>query len=172
MRFGPLGRWVSVVLAVASPSIAGAADCTIVFGQGRAPASADSQVNDRWNRLNFSFHDALQDQLSEGGLKVVPVFLAVQSAGAAVEAEKLRRAALDAGCSKLLSSTVFSDTSKAVEELVFVVSAAPIRKGRRVEPAAYKKEYRFPATSASFRQVVPSRIAAQAVRDLPDKWKR
>ena len=161
-----------MLLLLALPSIASAADCAVVLGHGRPPASADALVNDRWNRLNFSFHDALQEQLSEAGLKVVPVFLAVQSADTASQADKLRRAAADRGCSRVLSSTVFSDTSKAVEELVFVVSATPIRQGKRVEPAAYKKEYRFPATSTSLQQVMPSRLAAQAVRDLPAQWKR
>ncbi|GEM_PF-6565207 len=149
----------------------------VVFGQGRPPPSADSQVNDRWNRLNFSFHDALHEQLAEVGMKVVPVFLAVQSADLAASAEQVRRAAAGAGCSRLLASTVFNDAGKATEELVFVVSAAPISRkdsaaAPRVEAVEYRKEYRFPATTTSFAQVVPSRIAAQALRDLPERWKR
>jgi hypothetical protein len=165
-------RSCCLLFALVLPLSAAAADCAVVFGQGRSPPSADTQINDRWNRLNFSFHDAFQEQLSDGGLKVVPVFLTVQSADAASNTEQVRRAAADAGCSKLLSISVYSENATSIEELVFAVSATPIREGKRVEPAQYKKEYRFPATSASFQQVVPSRLAAQAVRELPDQWKR
>jgi hypothetical protein len=158
------------------PVVALAADCAILFGQGRLPPSTDTLVNDHWNRLNFSFHDAFQYLLTEEGLKVVPVFLTVQSVDAAANAERLRKAAEEGGCSRLLSLRVFSDEGRAAQDLVFAVSAAPIRKsggdGATLAAAEYTKEYRYPATPESLARVVPSRIAAQAMRDLPDKWKR
>jgi hypothetical protein len=167
---------LGLVLALLCPIAARAADCVVLFGQGRVPPSADTLVNDRWNRLNFSFHDAFQDLLAEQGLKVVPVFLAVQQADAAANAERLRKAAEEAGCSRLLSLRVFSDEGRAAQDLVFAVSAAPIRKngspGASLAAVEYAKEYRYPATPESLARVVPSRIAAEAMRDLPDKWKR
>lgn len=153
-----------------------AADCAVVFGQGRLPPSADSLVNDHWNRLNFSFHDAFQELLAEGGLKVIPVFLSVQSADLDANAERVRKAAEGAGCSKLVTTQVFSDEAKATPELVFAVSASGVGKGGgargSVGAAPYNREYRFPATPAALAKVVPSRLAAQAARDLPDTWKR
>jgi hypothetical protein len=152
------------------------ADCAVVFGQGRPPPSADSLVNDHWNRLNFSFHDAFQELLAEGGLKVVPVFLSVQAADLAANAERVRKAAEEAGCSRLLSTRVFSDDAKTTPELVFAVSASavgrPAAPPPRADAAQYNKEYRFPVTPAALATVVPSRLAAQAARDLPDAWKR
>jgi hypothetical protein len=164
------------LVGLLGPMAAWAADCAILFGQGRLPPSTDTLVNDHWNRLNFSFHDAFQYLLSEEGLKVVPVFLTVQSVDAAANAERLRKAAEEGGCSRLLSLRVFSDEGRAAQDLVFAVTAAPIRKNgsEGATPAAveYTKEYRYPATPESLARVVPSRIAAQAMRDLPDKWKR
>ena len=156
-----------LALAAMCPLAGFAADCAVVFGQGRPPPSADSLVNDHWNRLNFSFHDAFQELLAEGGLKVVPVFLSVQSADLAANAERVRKAAEEAGCSKLLSTRVFSDDAKPTPELVFAVSASA-----QYGKAQYSKEYRFPATPTALAKVVPSRLAAQAARDLPDVWKR
>ena len=56
------------------------------------------------------------------------------------------------------------------------ISAAPISKngrdGATLAAVEYTKEYRYPATPESLARVVPSRIAAQAMRDLPEKWKR
>jgi hypothetical protein len=168
-------RWC-LVAALLCPLAARADDCAVLFGQGRLPPSADSQVNDHWNRLNFSFHDALQDQLSDAGLKPVPVFLALQSADAAANAERVRKAAEEAGCSRLLTSSVFSDEAGRTPELVFVLTAAPVRRAggaeARIAPAEYRKEYRFAVTPEQLAKVVPSRLAAQAMRDLPDKWKR
>jgi hypothetical protein len=165
-----------LVLAMAIPLAGHAADCAVVFGQGRPPPSPDSQVNDHWNRLNFSFHDAFQELLAEGGLKVVPVFLSVQAADLAANAERVRRAAADAGCSRLVSTRVFSDDAKATPELVFAVSASAVKFATgaqaQVDKADYTKEYRFPATPAALAGVVPSRLAAQAARDLPEAWKR
>ena len=162
--------------ALSCPFVAHAADCAVVFGQGRPPPSADSLVNDHWNRLNFSFHDAFQELLAEGGLKVVPVFLSVKSADLAANAERVRKAAEDAGCSKLVTTKVFSDDAKATPELVFAVSASAVGKSGAAPAGAgaaqYSKEYRFPATPAALAKVVPSRLAAQAARDLPDTWKR
>ena len=165
-----------LVLALLWPIAARAADCAILFGQGRVAPSADTLVNDHWNRLNFSFHDAFQYLLAEEGLKVVPVFLTVQQVDAAANTESLRKAAAEGGCSRLLSLRVFSDEGRAAQDLVFAVSAAPIRKsgseGPTLAAVEYTKEYRYPATPESLARVVPSRIAAQAMRDLPDKWKR
>jgi hypothetical protein len=165
-----------LAVALSCPLAGFAADCAVVFGQGRPPPSADSLVNDHWNRLNFSFHDAFQELLAEGGLKVVPVFLSVQSADLAANAERVRMAAEEAGCSKLLSTRVFSDDAKPTPELVFAVSASAMGKQAavpaRAGSAQYSKEYRFPATPTALAKVVPSRLAAQAARDLPDVWKR
>jgi hypothetical protein len=173
----PMTRFrLCLFAALLGPLAARADDCAVLFGQGRLPPSADSQANDRWNRLNFSFHDALQDQLSETGLKPVPVFLAVQSADAAANAERVRKAAEEAGCSRLLTSSVFSDDARPTPELVFVLTAAPVRRASgaaaSVAPVEYRKEYRFAATPEGLAKVVPSRLAAQALRELPDKWKR
>ena len=113
--------------------------------------------------------------LRVGGLKVVPVFLSVQSADPVANAERVRKAAYEAGCSRLSSTRVFSDEAKPTPELVFAVSASAVGKQAAVpqaSPAQYSKEYRFPATPTALAQVVPSRLAAQAARDLPDVWKR
>jgi hypothetical protein len=166
--------FITVFLLV--PLMSWAADCAVLFGQGQPPPSSDTLVNDHWNRLNFSFHDAFQYQLSEGGLRVVPVFLTVQSVDAAANAERVRKAAAEAGCSRLVGLRVFGDEEGATPQLVFAVSAARLRRdgasSPSVDAAEYKKEYRFAATPEALSQVVPSRLAAQAVRDLPDEWKR
>jgi hypothetical protein len=150
--------------------------CTIVAGGGRNALSNDTQVNDRWNRLNFSFFDAAAEAIRASS-PVEQAFFAVGSTDAAKNAEVMMAQAAKSGCTRIAFFSVFSDQGKLGAELVFSLRVSSIRRAAggssASAPAArpsigaveYEKEYRFAATPASFDKVVPSRIADEAVRD-------
>ena len=170
-----------LIASLAAPLASHAADrevppgCTVVAGGGRNLSADDPTANERWNRLNFSFYDAaLTAFMSEGNVE--QAFFAVEANDPQKNAEALLARAAKAGCHRLAFVSVFSDPSQAEATLVFVLRVAPIqrRAGARVSmgAAAYQKEYRFQATPETLSQVVPSRIAEQAVRDYLQTVKR
>lgn len=149
--------------------------CTVVAGGGRNLSADDPLANERWNRLNFSFYDAaLTAFMSEGNVE--QAFFAVEANDPHKNANALLARADKAGCQRLAFVSVFSDPRQADAPLVFVLRVAPIhrRAGARVSmgAAAYEKEYRFQATPETLSQVVPSRIAEEAVRDYLQFLKR
>lgn len=174
------------LLALALPAIGAAAQpaanagCTVVAGAPRNQSPSDSQTNDRWNRLNFSFFDAVASAVASND-KVVQAFFPVESSDAARNTDSVLAEAAKAGCTKLVLVSVFSDQGKGEPELVFALRASPIqRQPSAAQPGTdlslgtpeYEKEYRFPATASSFARVVPSRIAEQAVQDYLRSGKR
>jgi hypothetical protein len=155
------------------------AGCTIVAGGGRNLSANDPAANERWNRLNFSFYDAaLTAFMSEGNVE--QAFFAVESNDPRKNADALLARAAQTGCHRLAFVSVFSDASKPDAPLVFALRVAPLHRpagGSQPEArvsmgAAYEKEYRFQATPETLSQVVPSRIAEQAVRDYLQSVKR
>lgn len=153
-----------------------AVGCTIVAGGGRNAMSSDTQINDNWNRLNFSFFDAAVEAV-RACEPVEQAFFPAGSTDAAKNAEVILAQAARSGCTRVAFFSVFSDPGGDDGELVFSMRVAPIRRGIGVPgesmPGAglslgaidYEKEYRFTATPDSLDKVVPSRIADQAVRD-------
>lgn len=160
---------VALVCAAPAAFAAPQAGCTIVAGGGRTALSADPQMNDRWNRLNFSYFDAAAEAVREGG-DVEQAFFPAGSTDAASNSQALLAQASKAGCLRVAQVAVYNDASRAEPELVFSLRVSPIRPGSAGAPpsvgaAEYEKEYRYPATPESFDQVVPSRIADRAVRE-------
>jgi hypothetical protein len=168
----------SLPCAAADP--AGPTGCTVVAGGGRNLSTTDAAANERWNRLNFSFYDAaLTAFMSEG--KVEQAFFSVESTDPRKNADAMLARAAQAGCDRLALVSVFSDPSKPDTPLVFALRVAPLLRQPggaapqaqvRVGTAAYEKEYRFAATPETLSNVVPSRIAEQAVRDYLESTKR
>jgi hypothetical protein len=167
--------WLTAPWAAVAAEAAARPGCTIVAGGGRNSTSSDSQVNDRWNRLNFSFFDAAAEAV-RAEEPVEQAFFAVGSNDAARNAETMLAQAAKSGCRRIAFFSVFSDQDKADAELVFSLRVSPIRHQAPAVSGAsaanfslgeieYEREYRFPATPASFDKVVPSRIADLAVRD-------
>lgn len=150
------------------------AGCTVVAGGGRNLSTTDASANERWNRLNFSFYDAaLTAFMSEG--RVEQAFFSVEAADPRKNADAMLARAAQAGCDRLALVSVFSDVSKPDTPLVFALRVAPLVRqpgAVRVGTAAYEKEYRFSATPETLSNVVPSRIAEQAVRDYLESTRR
>lgn len=152
------------------------AGCTVVAGGGRDLSSSDPEANERWNRLNFSFYDAaLTAFMSEGGVE--QAFFSVEANDPVKNADAVLARAARAGCHRLAFVSVFSDRSKPDAPLVFMLRVATVHRpagAARISlgPAPYEKEYRFAATPETLSQVVPSRIAEQAVRDYLQTVKR
>ena len=139
--------------------------------------SGDTQINDRWNRLNFSFFDAAAEAV-RASEPVEQAFFPVGSTDVQKNAEAMLAQAAKAGCKRIAFFSVFSVRAQADAELVFSLRVSPIQHkadaasgvaagaaGLSVGAVEYEREYRFDATPDSFDKVVPSRIADQAVRD-------
>ena len=154
---------------LAAPAAPSSAGCTVVAGGGRTPAFSDSQLNDRWNQLNFAFFDAAAEAVRDGG-EVEQAFFPVGANDAAKNSQQLLAQATKAGCLRVAQVAVFNDLSSAQPELVFSLRVLPVQRPAGdaapvVGAAEYEKEYRYPATLETFEQVVPSRIADRAVRE-------
>ena len=166
-------------LAASAPALAASAatpspvGCTVVAGGGRSPAFSDSQLNDRWNQLNFAFFDAAAEAVRDGG-EVEQAFFPVGANDATKNSQALLAQATKAGCLRVAQVAVFNDASRAEPELVFSLRVLPIQRAAGdsapvVGAAEYEKEYRYPATLETFEQVVPSRIADRAVREYREQ---
>jgi len=165
---------IALPLSCSAAGQATAGGCTVVAGGGRQAASADTRANDHWNRLNFSFFDATLTAAGASA-EVVPAFFAVEASDAARNTDTVLAQAAKAGCTRLLSVSVFADDSKSDGELVFALRVSPIRKSGdalSVGSVEYEREYRFNATPASLNKAVPSRIAEQALNDYLGARKR
>lgn len=166
----------ALCLTTQAAELASNAGCTIVAGGGRNLLSGDSQINDRWNRLNFSFFDAAAEAIRTHGL-VEQAFFPLGSTDAAKNAEVMMARAAKSGCTRIAFFSVFSEQGKFDAELVFSLRVSTIRGPAAgsspsgpapqlsMGPVEYEREYRFAATPESFDKVVPSRIADQAVHD-------
>jgi len=174
----PLHLVLALALAACAPALAAPASpspvgCTVVAGGGRSPAFSDSQLNDRWNQLNFAFFDAAAEAVRDDG-EVEQAFFPVGANDAAKNSQQLLAQATKAGCLRVAQVAVFNDLSSAQPELVFSLRVLPVQRrpgdaAAVVGAAEYEREYRYPATLESFEQVVPSRIADRAVRDYRAK---
>jgi hypothetical protein len=162
----------TLVPAFAAPASPPSGGCTVVAGGGRSPAFSDSQLNDRWNQLNFAFFDAAAEAVRDGG-EVEQAFFPVGANDTARNSQVLLAQATKAGCLRVAQVAVFNDLSRAEPELVFSLRVLPIQRSGGDAPvvgaAEYEKEYRYPATVESFEQLVPSRIADRAVREYREQ---
>jgi hypothetical protein len=167
-------------LAAAAADAPASPACMLVAGGGRQGSSADSDANNHWNRLNFSFFDAALTAVGPDK-RVEQAFFSVESADPGRNTDALLAQAAKAGCDKLIALSVFNDPSKADDELVFALRVSPIYlqaklasgvAEARLGPAEYEKEYRYLANPATLGKVVPSRIAEQAVLDYQRSVKR
>jgi hypothetical protein len=164
-----------LLIALSLPVAAAAAEpCTLIAGGGRQAASDDSDANNGWNRLNFSFFDAALSAVATDNRRVEQAFFGVDSADPGKNTDRLLAQAARAGCDKLIAVSVFADPSRPGDELVFALQVSAIRRqvrGGASVPAAslgrteYEKEYRYAATPDTLSKVVPSRIAEQALLD-------
>jgi hypothetical protein len=150
--------------------------CTLVAGGGRAPLSTDAQVNDRWNRLNFSFFDATAEAVRETG-EVEQAFFAAGATDAARNLQSMLAQAAKAGCLRVAQVAVFTDDTRPEPELVFSLRVSPVKQeapgaAASLGAAQFEREYRYPATPESLGQVVPSRIADRAMRDYREQSDR
>jgi hypothetical protein len=147
--------------------------CTLVAGGGRAALSSDPQVNDRWNRLNFSFFDATAEAVRETS-DVEQAFFAAGATDSARNLQSLLAQAAKAGCLRVAQVAVFSDDTRPEPELVFSLRVSPVKRDTAgalasLGAAEFDKEYRYPATPEALGQVIPSRIADRAMRDYREQ---
>lgn len=156
-----------------SAHAAATAGCTLVAGGGRTALSADPQIDDRWNRLNFSFFDATAEAVRETG-EVEQAFFAAGTTDAQRNLQSLLKQATQAGCLRLVQVAVFSDDTRHEPELVFSMRVSPVNRdadgtSASLGTAEFDKEYRYPITPQSLGKVVPSRIAARAMREYREQ---
>ncbi len=157
--------WAS---AAAGPAAAVAVPCRLVVGGGTVASPGFPVDTNDWNRLNFSFYDAVNDAFAADAKPVETLFFVAASGDdGARNADAVLRKALDRGCDEVVRTSVFGDGSADPAELVFRLSMAPVSAayGGSLGAPTWMHEYRYPASDGALARVSPNRVGERAVRD-------
>ncbi len=114
----------------AGPGVASEPACTVVVGHGRNLSLSDHEANTAWNQLNNRFNAQVAGRLQEAGLRVVRLPLPVESRDMPANATSILDRAQDAGCDRVLETTIFADD--AARTLVVRLRGHPIRRVRNL----------------------------------------
>ena len=87
-----------------------AADCTLVFGQGRHVDAADTEAARQWDGINLAFNQRVAQVLGERGETALPLVARVAADDPATTVRAVIARAEDAGCVRIVETTVFADT--------------------------------------------------------------
>lgn len=162
-----------------APSIvvppAGEPPCTLVVGHGRNLDLQDAELNTAWNQLNKRFNAQVAGQLQAAGERVVRLPLPVEARDLPANARQMLERAQDAGCDRLLETTVFADD--AAQLLVVRLRAYPILTVRNLAGPGALRSIGPPAfTSQRERRLLPRSLdgldPALLARELLDDYLR
>jgi hypothetical protein len=92
--------------ALAQPT---APPCTLLLGHGRNFDPAQAAQNQRWDRLNQVFNQAVREVLEEAGQRSVALVLPVSATDLAQNLLQVLDEAGRQGCSQVLETTVFAN---------------------------------------------------------------
>ncbi|MBZ8139242.1 hypothetical protein CLD22_04915 [Rubrivivax gelatinosus] len=145
-----------------------AADCTVVFGQGRQVAADDSAGARQWDGVNLSFNSRVAQALGERGEAVVPLVapVAATDVGATVRA-MLARARAE-GCSRVVETTLFADVE--ADMLVARLREYPLEDdgsgALRIGAPRLTVERQFDLSPATLKRVRPAQLGARMAAEL------
>lgn len=104
--------------------------CTLVVGHGRNLSLQDHDANTAWNQLNNLFNAQVAGQLQQAGQRVLRLPLPVEARDLAANARQMLDRAQEAGCDRLLETTIFADDS--ADLLVVRLRAHPLQRVRNM----------------------------------------
>lgn len=168
-------------LGVGRPALAAdeAPPCTLVLGHGRNLDLQDHEANEAWNRLNNLFNAQVAGQLQAAGERVVRLPLPVEARDLPSNARQMLERAQDAGCDRLLETTIFAD--EAAHLLVVRLRAHPLLRVRnlggegqllRIGEARYTGQRELRLVLRTLDQLAPAELAREMVADYLQRQPR
>ncbi|EGJ12327.1 MULTISPECIES: hypothetical protein [Rubrivivax] len=148
-----------------------AADCTLVFGQGRHVDAADTEAARQWDGINLAFNQRVAQVLGERGETALPLVARVAADDPATTVRAVIARAEDAGCVRIVETTVFADTEAGA--LVARLREYPLLQaadGRpRIGAPRHTVERQFDLSGATLERVRPAALGAQMAAELVEQ---
>ncbi|NRF66035.1 hypothetical protein HLB44_03430 [Aquincola sp. S2] len=157
----------------AAPAVADEPACTVVVGHGRNLSLQDHEANTAWNQLNNRFNAQVAGRLQQAGLRIVRLPLAVESRDLPANVQSILDRAQDAGCDRLLETTIFAD--EAARTLTVRLRAQPILRVRNLAGGGALLSIGAPSFSTqremtldlrSFDRLAPDVLAQEMAADF------
>lgn len=150
-----------------------AADCTLVFGQGRNVPRAEGPD---WDALNATFNTAVSEALARQGRQTHPSTVPSQQADPRAVGRQLLADADRLGCRTLIETTVFADEQQTlvlrlrVYPLLPQLDAQANLVGLRIGASVFVTQRDLPWTALS--RMKPDLLAAQMAAEYLDHDRR
>jgi hypothetical protein len=163
-------------LLLPAPAVAqGGAEppCIVVVGHGRNLSLHDHEANTAWNQVNNRFNAQVAGHVQQAGQRVVRLPLPVESRDMPANVTSMLDRAQDAGCDRLLETTIFADDQ--ARTLVVRLRAHPLLRVRdlagsggllSIGPPSFSSQRHLPLEPRSFDRLVPDMVAREMAADF------
>jgi len=147
--------------------------CIVVVGHGRNLALDDHEANTAWNQVNNRFNAQVAGHVQQAGQRVVRLPLPVESRDMPANATSILDRAQDAGCDRLLETTIFADDQ--AHTLVVRLRAHPLLRVRNlagsgallsIGPPSFSSQRDLPLEPRSFERLAPDLVAREMAADF------
>lgn len=162
--------------ALLLPGVAAAEEeppCIVVVGHGRNLALDDHEANTAWNQVNNRFNAQVAGHVQRAGQRVVRLPLPVESRDMPANVTQILDRAQDAGCDRLLETTIFADD--AARTLVVRLRAHPLQRVRNLAGSgallnigapSFSSQRDLPLEPRSFERLAPDVVAREMAADF------
>jgi hypothetical protein len=147
--------------------------CIVVVGHGRNLALDDHEANTAWNQVNNRFNAQVAGHVQQAGQRVVRLPLPVESRDMPANVTSILDRAQDAGCDRLLETTIFADDQ--ARTLVVRLRAHPRQRVRNlagsgallsIGPPGFSSQRDLPLEPRSFDRLAPDVVAREMAADF------
>jgi hypothetical protein len=147
--------------------------CIVVVGHGRNLALDDHEANTAWNQVNNRFNAQVAGHVQQAGQRVVRLPLPVESRDMPANVTSILDRAQDAGCDRLLETTIFADDQ--ARTLVVRLRAHPLQRVRNlagsgallsIGPPGFSSQRDLPLEPRSFDRLAPDLVAREMAADF------
>jgi hypothetical protein len=147
--------------------------CIVVVGHGRNLALDDHEANTAWNQVNNRFNAQVAGHVQQAGHRVVRLPLPVESRDMPANVTSMLDRAQDAGCDRLLETTIFADDQ--ARTLVVRLRAHPLLRVRNLSGSGallsigasdFSSQRDLPLEPRSFDRLAPDVVARGMAADF------
>jgi hypothetical protein len=147
--------------------------CIVVVGHGRNLALDDHEANTAWNQVNNRFNAQVAGHVQQAGQRVVRLPLPVESRDMPANVTSILDRAQDAGCDRLLETTIFADDQ--ARTLVVRLRMHPLQRVRNlagngallsIGPPGFSSQRDLPLEPRSFDRLAPDVVAREMAADF------
>ena len=172
----PLLAAACLVAPLLFPGGAAAEDeppCIVVVGHGRNLSLDDHEANTAWNQVNNRFNAQVAGHVQQAGQRVVRLPLPVESRDMPANVTSILDRAQDAGCDRLLETTIFADDT--ARTLVVRLRAHPLQRVRNlagggvllnIGAPSFSSQRDLPLEPRSFERLAPDLVAREMAADF------